>query len=254
MRTKKMIALLTLLPAMVLAQNTPTPAPKDARVKRVVYEADNVVPIFGQTFITTHIIFGDEEVVKSVEGGDSAGWIVDVKDNLPNMVFIKPTVLGSNSNMTVVTNKHSYYFKIESNQSLNDAAYKPTYALRFRYPEEDRQRAKEARQAAVGARATPPLVANSRYFFNGSPAIRPLHVFDDGRFTYFEFQPNQAVPAIFSVDEARGSESVINVRREGNYTVVQRLAPQFTLRNGRAVASIFNSQEIDRLRAAGRGR
>ncbi len=76
----------------------------------------------------------------------------------------------------------------------------------------------------------------------------PLHVFDDGTFTYFELRKNQAVPAIFAVDDSQGKEAVVNSRREGNYMVVQRLAPQFTLRNGGTVASVFNSNEILRIK------
>ncbi|TID56483.1 P-type conjugative transfer protein VirB9, partial [Legionella pneumophila] len=41
----------------------------------------------------------------------------------------------------------------------------------------------------------------------------------------------------------------VNTRREGKYIVVQRLAPQFTLRQGCLSASVFNSPEINRIRA-----
>jgi type IV secretion system protein VirB9 len=89
-----------------------------------------------------------------------------------------------------------------------------------------------------------PVVHNADYRFSGNKQIMPLHVFDDGRFTYFELRPNQPAPAIFAVDNKQGKEAVVNTRRQGSYLVVQRLAPQFTLRNGGTVASVFNTREI----------
>jgi type IV secretion system protein VirB9 len=235
------------------AQVNPTPDPKDARIKIVAFQENNVVPVLGKTFTTTQIVFGDDEFVKGVEGGDTTGWIVDYKPAMPNMVFIKPTALDSNSNMTVVTNKHNYYFKVKSNASVDDHEA-VTYALKFIYPEDARRQLNEKlKENAIKNAQTlnalnNPTAYNWSYRFHGNKQIMPLHVFDDGTFTYFELGKNQAVPAVFAVDDKQGKESVVNTRREGNYLVVQRLAPQFTLRHGRTVASVFNSNEIARLR------
>ncbi|MDW9144162.1 TrbG/VirB9 family P-type conjugative transfer protein, partial [Legionella pneumophila] len=90
---------------------------------------------------------------------------------------------------------------------------------------------------------------NTAYRFSGSPQLVPRHVFDDGKFTYFELSSQGSVPAIFAVDDQSGKESTVNTRREGKYIVVQRLAPQFTLRQGGLTASVFNTPEINRIRA-----
>lgn len=246
------------LSSLAFSQANPVPHPKDARIKLVSFQENNVIPIHGKTFTTTQIVFGFDEYVKGVEGGDTAGWMVDTKPNLPNMIFIKPTVLGSNSNMTVVTNKHYYYFKVQSNDSVESNDRDVTYALKFIYPEDARKllneklKHKAIKEASALNTNKDPKGYNWNYRFSGNKQIMPLHVFDDGTFTYFELRKNQAVPAIFAVDDARAKESVVNTRREGNYMVVQRLAPQFTLRNGRTVASVFNSNEILRIRQ-GRG-
>ena len=250
--------LTSLLTTVTYAQTNPIPNPKDGRIKMVSFQEDNVVPIHGKTFTTTQIVFGKDEYVKGIEGGDTTGWIVDYKPLLPNMIFIKPTVLDSNSNMTVVTNKHHYYFKVNSNKTLNANEETVTYAVKFVYPEEVRnqlnaQLKKDAiKKTAVLNIAKNPKAYNWNYRFSGNKQIMPLHIFDDGTFTYFELRKNQAVPAIFAVDDHQGKEAVVNTRREGNYLVVQRLAPQFTLRNGGTVASVFNSNEIIRIKQ-GRG-
>ncbi len=230
-----------------LAEQHPANHPNDARIKVVNFEENNVIPFKGVTFTSTQILFGTHEVVLDVQGGDTAAWIVTRRPHLDNMVFIKPTVFGSDSNITVVTNKHSYYFHVMSNRALSDHTPQ-TYTLKFKYPDEERARIQatekaRAKQAAIN-HPKAPIVHNADYRFSGNKQIMPLHVFDDGRFTYFELRPNQPAPAIFAVDNKQGKEAVVNTRRQGNYLVVQRLAPQFTLRNGGTVASVFNSREI----------
>jgi type IV secretion system protein VirB9 len=240
--------------AGVMAQNTPKAYPHDMRILRVNYQENNVIPLHGKTFTTTQIMLGADEAVIDVEGGDTAGWMVTRPTKLPNIVFIKPTILGSDSNITIVTNKHSYYFHVTSNKTLHQTPKLQTYAIKFIYPEEVLAEAKSRAQAAKRAQqeVINPLknhsMYNWNYRFSGSTQLTPVHVFDDGTFTYFELAKNQAVPAVFAVDDAQGKESTVNIRRDGKYLIVQRIAPQFTLRNGGIVTSVFNSNEIARIK------
>jgi type IV secretion system protein VirB9 len=236
--------------APALAEQSPVGFPNNGRIKRVAFQDNQVVPLNGVTFTSTQIMFSEGEQVLDVEGGDSAGWMVTLHPELKNMLFVKPTVLDSNSNMTVITNRHVYYFHIKSNTSLTSNPQNQTYAIKFIYPEDERAKLRKqlkAKQAQV-SQAQEPLHYNWNYRFSGNKTILPNHVFDDGTFTYFELRKNQAVPAIFAVDDKSGAESVVNTRQQGNYLVVQRLAPQFTLRNGNAVTSVFNDRAIHNIR------
>ena len=236
--------------APALAEQAPVGFPNDSRIKRVAFQENQVVPLSGVTFTSTQIMFSPGEQVMDVEGGDSAGWMVTLHPHLKNMLFVKPTVLDSDSNMTVMTNKHVYYFHIKSNASLTSNTKNQTYAIKFVYPEDERAKLRtqlKAKQAQVN-QAKEPIKYNWNYRFSGSKTILPGHVFDDGTFTYFELRKNQAVPAIFAVDDKSGAEAVVNTRQQGNYLVVQRLAPQFTLRNGKAVTSVFNGNAIYNIR------
>lgn len=256
----KPIFLTTLATAMVLlipstfanAQTKPQAYPQDGRILKVNYQDNNVTPLRGKTFTATQVMFSEDEVVLDVEGGDSTGWMVTHK--LDNMVFIKPTVLGSDSNITIVTNKHNYYFHVTSNKTLEESEEQQTYAIKFTYPEDVQREAKARAADAMRAQKEVinplknPEAYNWNYRFSGSTQLAPAHVFDDGTFTYFELAKNQAVPAIFAVDDAQGKEAVVNIRRSGNYLIVQRIAPQFTLRNGGIVTSVFNTNEITRIK------
>ena len=247
------LLLLSLPYTGILAQAVPKAYPEDKRVYRVTYQDHNVTPLRGKTFTVTQVLFGKDETVIDVQGGDTAGWMVTRNSQLPNMVFIKPTIHGSDTNITVVTNKHSYYFHATSNRELNEVPSLHAFAMQFTYPEDELREAKA--RAALEMRAQKEQINPSKnperynwnYRFSGSTQLAPVHVFDDGTFTYFELAKNQTVPAIFAVEDRQGKESTVNIRRSGNYLVVQRIAPQFTLRSGGIVTSVFNTNEINRI-------
>lgn len=67
----------------------------------------------------------------------------------------------------------------------------------------------------------------------------PTMVFDDGRFTYFEFPGAREIPAIFAVG-SDGEATRVNWHMSGPFVVVQRTARRFTLRLGEAVVGVFN--------------
>ena len=125
---------LTAIATTLQAQNNPTSLPTDARIKKVMFQDNNVIPVHGMTFTTTQIQFGDNERVLDIEGGDSTAWMVTYHPELANMLFIKPTIFNSSTNMTVITNRHAYYFHLTSNKKLEQTATQQTYALKFVYP------------------------------------------------------------------------------------------------------------------------
>lgn len=254
---KKIIHIITLstITLTAIAAQAPRPLASDYRIRVVPYDPDNVVQIKGSTMTTTQISFDKDETIEDIQSGDVAAWTLDVQKQLPNMLFLKPTMADSNTNMTVVTNEHTYYFHLNS---TDNPQIVPTYAIRFTYPDEEKAALlkqlnfqNQQQQALVNA-AQNPKNYNWNYSFSGSPVVLPLHVFDDGQFTYLQLRPGQPVPAIFAVDNKVGHESVVNYRRDGEYLIVQQIAPEFTLRDGKdKVTSIFNTKLIQQLRLQG---
>lgn len=251
---------ITLCAQTALAREQPRALATDQRIKVVAFQADNVVPIQASTFTTTQVVFGKGEMIQNIQNGDLDAWTVSVQKDIPNMLFLKPTILGSNTNMTVVTSAHTYYFHLKSNTNLSNAQDNSTYAVHFIYPQQARKKMlatlrynQQQKRAIVNAHKNPQDY-NWQYSFSGAKSIVPLHIFDDGRFTYFQLREGQPLPAVFSVDNTLGKESVVNYRRTGNYLVIQQVAPQFSLREGKtSVASIFNNKRIHQLRAHGEG-
>ncbi|MGL4575146.1 MAG: TrbG/VirB9 family P-type conjugative transfer protein [Casimicrobium sp.] len=67
----------------------------------------------------------------------------------------------------------------------------------------------------------------------------PVMVFDDGRFTYFEFPGAREIPAVFA-HGSDGEATRVNWHMRDSFVVVQRTARKFTLRLGDAVVGVFN--------------
>lgn len=264
LKTRKTQALLSLLSISAcalgsfgfinpaLADNKPQPLSTTQSIEAVNFVDNDIVPVYGKPFFTTLVTFASDEVIQAVTNGDSAAWTVQAVNGKPNMMLIKTNVETSNTNLTVVTNKHTYFFNLHA--LAKDYKHVPTYAINFSYPQEEADKikaekdyTKQQKDAILSAYAAPDKY-NWDYTFNGDRSIMPLHVYDDGTFTYFEFRKDTPQPAIFAVDNKAGKEAVVNVRRKGNYVIVQRVSPQFTLRFGKYhVASLFNNPAIAKL-------
>lgn len=248
----------------VFAVEQPRGLSTDNRIKVVPYEENNIVSIVGNTFVATQIVFNPSEKILSIQGGDAVAWSTTVDKNVPNLLTVKPTITGSNTNMTVVTQTDSgkqrlYYFHLVSqSHTTGDRDVKPdsrvTYAVHFIYPQDVIEKAvaeqnfQQQQASATLSASQQPSQYNWNYAFHGDKSIVPRHVFDDGKFTYLELRENQDIPAIFAVKDQSGEESVVNYRRSDNYLIIQQVAPQFTLRNGKhSVATLFNEKRIKQL-------
>ncbi len=101
-----------------------------------------MVPIYGSTFISTQIILGSNEKVVDVQGGDAAAWTISINQSLANIINIKPTIVDSHSDLSVVSmddQSHRRYYRFELiSQALNAKAHNETYAIQFVYPEDEK--------------------------------------------------------------------------------------------------------------------
>lgn len=68
------------------------------------------------------------------------------------------------------------------------------------------------------------------YAVSGDQRVRPVQVFDDGRFTYFQFRAGEPIPAIFS--ETSAGATLLMPQLEGPYTKVPTIASGYLLRLG----------------------
>lgn len=227
-----------LLAAPSMALQLPHPVATDARLKTVRYSPNEVYKFTGYYGYQSVIEFGEGEVIQTVSIGDSIAWQLTPQDN---KLFIKPVEQDALTNMTVITSRGMYFFELHADDPKSESDENLTFLLHFIYPD-DTGGISDFSDGKVPDFTDPEVYQklNFKYTVAGPDFNAPLRVFDDGEFTYFQFKnKNAEVPAFFYVDPD-GSEGIINYRTRGDYIVIERVAPVFTLRNGSYVHCVFN--------------
>lgn len=229
--------------APALATREPKPIQIDHRVRTVMYQPDQVYKYTGFYRFQTSIEFAPDEEIRTISMGDSTAWMLNP---VGNRLFLKPVEQDATTNMMLITSKHVYLFELHARETedINDKDL--MFVMRFIYPD-----AMDARTVSQHLDSVPnpeesedPSRYNYNYTISGSDTIAPIRIFDDGEFTFFQFQDKNAeVPAFFSVDED-GKESLINYRTRGDYIVVERVGKRFTLRHGNTVVCVFNEARL----------
>ncbi len=211
----------------------------DSRLRVMVYNPNVVFKYVGYYGYQGSIEFEEGEDIATISMGDTGLWQMIPSGN---RLFLKPTADDATTNMTLITNKRLYFFELHASKasSIDDEGL--AFAVKFIYPEVN-----VVSQNNETSSVIPSLHDLSKYNFkysiSGSSIITPVKIFDDGRFTFFEFRDkNAAVPAFFSVDDD-GHEAIINYQVAGDYIVVERVESRFTLRHGKAVVCVFNESD-----------
>ena len=264
------------------AVEDPKPGTLDPRVRTVPYNPMNPVRVVGTTFTSTQIIFAVGETITHIAVGDSDAWL---PQPVGNLLFIKPVEVRMPTNMQVVTARpdgsvRSYQFEliarpIAPNASSQVASLDGTvpgaaassttpFAIQFVYPDDARQAALEKRQrdaASADERKAEARLAvdyfygprNWRYAAQGSRAIEPSEVSDNGRVTAMRFPGNMTLPTIYAVspsakaprycgdpDASTGIESIVPYSMRADVAVISTIAPEFRLRYGDQVVRVIN--------------
>jgi len=247
---KKILVLSIIMSSMVHAVKEPRGGRLDNRMKTLNYAKNQVYKIVTHYFQDTMIIFSRDEEIVHVGAGDKEAWTITA---VGNYLSLKPIDDRADTNLNLLTKNiktgemKPYAFELRVSQKRGVTDNDSTYMLTFSYPEIQRQRELE-RLYKENKLKHPEVIVDRRieasewnmdYSFAGNTRNMPKKVFDDGEFTYFEFDKNAETPAIFIVDE-NNNESLVNFHVKGKYLIVQRTAEQFTLRTGGVISCVFN--------------
>lgn len=200
-----------------------------------------------------------EEIMGEPAAGDILRWRLGVGTSavagVPQThVFIKPTRAGLSTNLTLNTNRRTYFLRLESVET--DCMI----AVQWNYPQ-----SRETPSAMTGPLPAQPPAApaprgadvsalNFDYSIDvtdGDPLWTPRAVYDDGSKTYIRFESSMLhgeSPALFVVE--RDEMQIVNYRVKGNLYIVDRLFRVAELRLGQ------DDQDVVRLvnRAASKRR
>ncbi len=219
-------SLLLLALFILTAARVPEPGAIDPHIQSVLYVPDEVVLLQGALGWQIMIEFGADERIENVSIGDALAWQV-TPNKRAKILFLKPLVKNAATNMTVVTDRRRYAFALQTTARLTTTPW----VVRFLYPLEAVVEAVDEGPPV----AAPPL--NLAYIIEGDIGVRPSRVWDDGTMTYFEFVPEQAIPAIFANGPGK-DEALVNSLTRGRIIVVQQRSGRFTLRSGERFATV----------------
>jgi len=241
----------TLLVAALLAGASLAQA-RDARLATRAYNADEVVRIEGRAGVQATIAFADDEHIENVAVGNSTTWQI-TPNKRANLLFVKPLAPRARTNMTVVTDRHSYYFDLVAEPAGN-----PLYVLRFTYPDSPRTdrpgaaplqvvNETEALAASAAQEIVPaapvaqpdPAKLNFAWMSKGKGRLLPARIYDDGTATFVAWSAGSPIPAIL-VRNDKGEEGPVNFAVRGDVVVIDGVPGLIVLRAGRDSATLEN--------------
>jgi len=236
------LSTLLLLSASAHAIREPRPTSVDSRIRVLVYSPDDVFKFVGYYGYQASIELGKNEEVVSISMGDTTSWQIVPSGN---RIFIKPMEQDATTNMTLITNKRTYFFELYAEEAQDIRDPDMVFNVRFLYPDSDEEEGglRKFTVDTQGPDLEHPEKYNFNYSISGHEDIAPIKIFDDGEFTYLQFRDKNAeMPAIFAVDDTL-RESMVNYRLSPGTTntiVVEQVFKKLSVRLDKKIACIFN--------------
>ena len=229
------IAALTLLilaigPGTSHADQRPVPLPADGRIKTFVYNEHTVYRLDMHTNFISTVQFGKNEVVESIQVGDSASWQI-IRLKRGDVISIKPLNDDAITNMTVYTDRRVYSFELRAHRGRAGHRQNHNFRTTFRYPTDTVSEF----GAATGSRGA----KNFDYFVAGEQPFPPIEVSDNGKQTFFRFPENAPLPGVFRVGD-KGREFLVNSRTAGSTIIVDGVHKLWTVRIGEDALCVSN--------------
>ncbi|OEC99700.1 P-type conjugative transfer protein VirB9 [Rhizobium sp. YK2] len=239
-------------PSAALALETPRGASQDSRIRFVDYQPYNIIRIVGSLRSSVQVEFAADEEIAHVALGNTVAWEVAPAGNI---LFLKARENQPVTNISVVTTRRdgstrSYQMELTVRDGPVAAGQDTYFYVKYRYPADDaerrRQEALARTQAAQAGQADAVLALheqygprNWRYSAQGSGALEPNAVYDNGKITTIAFSGNQEIPAIY-MENSDGTESLVPKSVSGDLVLIHAIGRKFILRRGGDVLCIFN--------------
>ncbi|WFW29751.1 MAG: TrbG/VirB9 family P-type conjugative transfer protein [Wolbachia endosymbiont of Menacanthus eurysternus] len=234
------------------AKQEPRSIAAGSHIKVINYNSNAIHKYTGFYGYQSSILFESGEVIQNLSMGDPTGWQIIPQNN---RLFIKPIDDIADTNATIITNKRVYYFEFHAEEATGLDDPRLAYEVRFLYPLFNSDEIYTTSNGDIFEQVNSNVVPNisdiefvkkglnfnySISHAKNSELIIPIKVFDDGVFTYLQFNKiNSDFPAVFMVDST-GYESLVNFRTADDYFIIEKVSSAFILRKGSSIVYLFN--------------
>lgn len=272
-------------------------SPNDANVATFQYLPEYTAKIRTRVGVRTIINFEPSETIKSfVVGNPEIFNVMPIQSSefkkgfIPNMLTVKATYAGTDTNLAVITESHRIYnFYIRSDPV--NSKFVPHFTVYMKLPSKGTEKEItlstiariEAVSETVVSSTTPEKEAedsrktkpklftiqrsgdndylksleesdniNTDYRIKGAKAIAPYAVYDDGSFTYFDYRDRLASDRLPVVYKVvDGYDTLVNFNIVKGFVVAESLSPEgWTLRNGQKFACIKPTKPVGTIQRA----
>jgi type IV secretion system protein VirB9 len=235
--------------APAFAQAEAAAPTSDERIKTIEYSENDVYTLTTKYGYQSNIVFGNGESIETISVGDRSVWQIIPSGH---RLFIRPMQQGVTTNMTVLTNKHSYQFDLKS-LSAEDKEEKAIYVAKFVYPKPvvplppmppmpappPPPPTVKAEPPAAPAPA-PAVYTNYNYTYSGPDTLAPLQVFDNGKTTFIKYvELPEPLPEIYTVDE-NGARALVAAETQNNLLAIHTIASKMELEHAGGTIVVYN--------------
>lgn len=241
--------------------------PKE-NIKTYTHDSKRIYKLKLRLHINTMIYLPKGEEILAYSLGDNEAFQVNTfQDTIPNLVNVKSLYSGVDSNLLVVTKSgrnYSFYlrsYSVKSHELPDFIVYirSPKEVATFQFTDEKINKefdlsnptiAPDRKSKAYQKRLEllkdlqkdvdylkeleDPYEININYKIYGDKEIAPFGVYDDGKWTYFDFRKDfvsNRLPVIYKVVDQY--DSIVNSRVENGFLITESLSPEgWTLKNG----------------------
>lgn len=227
--------IILLYSSVSLADNKPIAM--DSRIKTFIYSENEVFRLVVHYGYQTSIEFADGEEIQTISVGNNYAWQLTP---VGRRLFIKPLEENILTNMTILTNKRSYQFEVQSKLLSYTIDEELVYVVRFFFPDADFDKTRPAIVSNETKEIIPTITPyNFNYSLTGPEAISPVKIFDDGVNTFFKFDDKlQVIPAILVKTEK--GVLPLEPRKRGDYVIVNSIGKEFELKLNNNIVNVFN--------------
>lgn len=156
--------------------------------------------------------------IKAIYCGDPTGWEIQVSQS-QDAVIVKPRLKSTSTNLIIDFRDRSVLINVSvavsSVMQWLDVEFYPSIISR------NSSRKNKTHHFMKG-----------EYVFHGDRALMPAWAIDDGRFTYLQWAPTTAIPAVYRATTDGVCTEMVNYRVKKGSFILNSVEPAWCLRRG----------------------